>query len=84
VALLDIGLPGMSGYELAAELRRRPGFRNTDFVAVSGYGQSEDRARSEAAGFRAHLVKPPAAHVLAALLDKLGRERQGRVVQVQV
>jgi signal transduction histidine kinase len=84
VALLDIGLPGMSGYELAAELRRRPGFRGTDFVAISGYGQPEDRARSEAAGFRAHLVKPPAAHVLAALLDKLGRERQGRAARVRV
>jgi signal transduction histidine kinase/DNA-binding response OmpR family regulator len=84
VALLDIGLPGMSGYELADALRRRPGFRDTDFVAVSGYGQPEDRARSEAAGFCAHLVKPPAAHVLAALLERLARERQGRVVQVQV
>jgi CheY-like chemotaxis protein len=52
VALVDIALPSMSGYELADALRRRPDFRDTDFVVVSGYGQPEDRARSEAAGFR--------------------------------
>ncbi|MGZ4711791.1 MAG: response regulator, partial [Acidimicrobiia bacterium] len=46
VALLDIGLPGMSGYELLAELKQRPGFAATDFVALSGYGQPEDRARA--------------------------------------
>jgi signal transduction histidine kinase len=77
VALLDIGLPGMSGYELMAELRRRPGFADTDFVALSGYGQPEDRARSEAAGFAAHLVKPPAAQALAALLGQLAMRRTG-------
>jgi len=75
VALLDIGLPGMSGYELMAELRRRPGYANADFVALSGYGQPEDRARSEAAGFAAHLVKPPAAQALAALLTQLAARR---------
>jgi len=75
VALLDIGLPGMSGYELAAELRRRAAFRDTDFVAISGYGQPEDQARSQAAGFAAHVVKPPATGELAALLESLMQRR---------
>lgn len=61
VALLDIGLPGLNGYALTAELRRRGAFRDTDFVAISGYGQPDDRTRSQAAGFAAHVVKPPAA-----------------------
>ena len=75
VILLDIGLPGLSGYELAAELRRREAFRDTDFVAVSGYGQPDDRARSQAAGFAAHLVKPPAPGELARVLEMLVQRR---------
>jgi signal transduction histidine kinase/DNA-binding response OmpR family regulator len=78
VALLDIGLPGMSGYELVAALKGRPGFAATDFVALSGYGQPEDRARSEAAGFSAHLVKPPVAQELIGLLAALGQRRRAR------
>ncbi|HEX8784662.1 MAG TPA: ATP-binding protein, partial [Telluria sp.] len=78
VALLDIGLPGLSGYELVAALRRRPGFADTDFVALSGYGQPDDRARSEAAGFCAHLVKPPAAQELDGVLASLVQRRRVR------
>ena len=56
IALLDIGLPGMSGLELAAQLRQtHPGIF---LVAVSGYGQADDRARTKAAGFDEHFVKP--------------------------
>jgi signal transduction histidine kinase len=77
VALLDIGLPGMNGYELLAALRARPGCADTDFIALSGYGQPEDRARSLGAGFRAHLVKPPAPPELAALLETLAQRRVG-------
>jgi signal transduction histidine kinase len=58
VALLDIGLPVMDGYELAARLRKLPGLADVRFIAVTGYGQESDRARSRAAGFHAHLVKP--------------------------
>jgi signal transduction histidine kinase len=57
VAILDIGLPVMNGYELAAELRRGPA-RAARLIAVTGYGQASDRARAEAAGFAVHLVKP--------------------------
>jgi CheY-like chemotaxis protein len=58
IALLDIGLPGIDGYQLASRLRNRDEFKDTLFVAVSGYGQPEDRRRSQEAGFHHHLVKP--------------------------
>jgi CheY-like chemotaxis protein len=58
VALLDIGLPTMDGYELALRLRTLPSWRNVRMLAVTGYGQSSDRMRSEKAGFDHHLVKP--------------------------
>jgi len=58
VAVLDIGLPEMDGYELAQHLREELGDRTPKLVAMTGYGQSEDSARARAAGFEAHLVKP--------------------------
>ena len=58
VAVLDIGLPEMSGYELAAHLRELPGGRAMHFVAATGYGRARDRVTSMAAGFDDHLVKP--------------------------
>ncbi|WLE62703.1 response regulator [Burkholderia plantarii] len=63
VALLDIGLPGMSGYELARTLRAMPQFAGTRLVAVTGYGQTDDVRTAYEAGFDEHLVKPvePAA-----------------------
>jgi len=69
VVLCDIGLPLMDGYEVVAELRARPEFAHTRFVALTGYGRDEDRQRSLAAGFHAHLVKPFDFTKLAALLD---------------
>ena len=63
VALVDIGLPGMDGYELARRLRSAhpDGMK---LVAVTGYGQDSDRAQSREAGFDAHLVKPIDLNVL--------------------
>jgi CheY-like chemotaxis protein len=58
VVLCDLGLPGMSGYEVGAKLRQHPASARAQLIAVSGYGQAEDRERSEAAGFDLHLVKP--------------------------
>jgi signal transduction histidine kinase len=58
VALVDIGLPVMDGYELASRLRTMPGGGDIHLVAVTGYGQQRDRAASEAAGFADHVVKP--------------------------
>ncbi|GAB2914055.1 hypothetical protein GCM10027093_60670 [Paraburkholderia jirisanensis] len=58
VALLDIGLPGMNGYELAQKLRALPNLESIRLIAITGYGQLEDRQRSRAAGFDDHMVKP--------------------------
>ena len=58
VALLDIGLPVLDGYQLAARIRAHPGGQGCRLVALSGYGQAADHARSQAAGFERHLVKP--------------------------
>ncbi|MCI0700534.1 MAG: response regulator [Planctomycetia bacterium] len=58
VILLDIGLPGMDGYEVANQLRQRPEFRATRLIALTGWGQDTDREQSRKAGFDLHLVKP--------------------------
>ncbi len=68
VVLCDVGLPGTDGYELAGKLRRRPELRHTVLLALTGYGQDEDRTRARAAGFAHHLVKPVEPDTLAALL----------------
>ena len=65
--LLDIGLPVINGYDVAAKLRER-GYANTLLIAVSGYGQTEDRERSKRAGFNHHLVKPVDVRELLAIL----------------
>ena len=69
LAILDIGLPGMDGYELAAELRRRPHLGQTRLIALMAYGQQADEHRSAAAGFSAHLGKPVNARELQALVE---------------
>lgn len=69
--LLDIGLPGMDGYEVAKQMRGQPGMEKALMIAVTGYGQADDRARSKAAGFDHHLVKPVDPEILSALLATL-------------
>jgi signal transduction histidine kinase len=71
LALLDIGLPVMDGYELARRLHDDPGLRRVPLVAVTGYGQPADRQRSEAAGFDAHLVKPVDIERVGSLIRQL-------------
>ena len=68
VVLLDIGLPGMSGYEVAARLRREESTQGAIIIAVSGYGQDDDRRRSREAGFDHHLIKPLDHDALLAIL----------------
>ena len=69
--LLDIGLPGMDGYQLATALRGREDTRNARLIAVTGYGQPEDRLRSLEAGFDHHMVKPVDTAELARLLRSI-------------
>ncbi|HEV2845251.1 MAG TPA: response regulator, partial [Thermoanaerobaculia bacterium] len=69
VLLLDIGLPGMDGYEVARRLRATPGFEETRLIALTGYGQEADRQRASQAGFDHHLVKPVALERLREILS---------------
>jgi PAS domain S-box-containing protein len=71
VAILDIGLPGMDGHELARRLREQPGTDGMVLIALTGWGQEEDRQRSQAAGFDHHLVKPVEPEALHGLLARL-------------
>jgi CheY-like chemotaxis protein/two-component sensor histidine kinase len=66
--LMDIGLPGMTGYEVAQRLRKDPRVRSATLIAFSGYGQVQDRSHSRAAGFDYHLLKPAEASTLLPLL----------------
>jgi len=72
VAVLDIGLPVMDGYELARRLREQLGRDKLRLIAVTGYGQDSDRARAREAGFDHHLVKPIALDALMPLLASGG------------
>jgi signal transduction histidine kinase/ActR/RegA family two-component response regulator len=69
VGLIDIGLPGVDGYEVARRLRATDGGKGMLLVALTGYGQPEDRRRASAAGFDAHLTKPVLPEQLAKVLD---------------
>jgi signal transduction histidine kinase len=71
LAFLDIGLPGMDGYELARTLRRLEGGRKIALIALTGYGQVEDRRKSKEAGFDDHLTKPVNYETLASLINSL-------------
>jgi PAS domain S-box-containing protein len=68
--LLDLGLPGLSGYDVCRRLRAEPWARTTPIVAISGWGQDDDRQRSKEAGFDGHLVKPIVLDELSALLGE--------------
>ncbi len=70
VALLDIGLPVMDGYELAGHLRALPGLASVRLIAVTGYSQEADRRQAEAVGFDHYLVKPIQIAQLHGLLTE--------------
>jgi signal transduction histidine kinase len=70
-AFLDIGLPEINGYQLAAQLRASPATEGTTLVAVSGWGQLKDRVRSQEAGFTLHLVKPIELEQIRTVLSGL-------------
>jgi DNA-binding response OmpR family regulator len=70
VVLLDIGLPGMSGHDVCRQVREQPWGRNIRMIALTGWGQEEDRRKSREAGFDGHLVKPID---IAAVLEQFQR-----------
>jgi PAS domain S-box-containing protein len=69
IVVLDIGLPGLNGYEVARHLRQQP--RKVTLVAVTGYGQEEDRRRTQEAGFDHHLTKPMDPQALRGILERV-------------
>jgi PAS domain S-box-containing protein len=75
--LLDIGLPEMNGYDVANRMRALPAGDKAVIIAMTGYGQSEDRRRSAAAGFTHHLVKPIPLDVLRDILAAIDPHREG-------
>lgn len=75
IAVVDIGLPVMDGYELIGSLRAMPATRECMYIALTGYGQQADRLRSEAAGFDHHLVKPVDLAHLTRLIDAFQAEK---------
>jgi CheY-like chemotaxis protein len=79
VGLLDLNLPGMSGYELAMQLRAMPELAHIRLVAVTGHGTAAHRAKARAAGFDEHLLKPVDLQVVDAVLASVSQSlRQTR------
>ncbi len=78
VVLLDIGLPRLNGYEVCRLVRKLPWGHGVTLIALTGWGQEEDRRKSHDAGFDGHLVKPVEFPALMALLDSLTAEKQER------
>jgi CheY-like chemotaxis protein len=74
IVLLDIGLPGINGYEVAKRLRQRPETKEVTLVAITGYGTDLDHQRSQEAGFDHHLVKPADFEKLEGLLVALAKQ----------
>jgi CheY-like chemotaxis protein len=70
LAILDIGMPGLNGYEVAKRVRARPELAGTLLVALTGWGGELDRSRSDDAGFDAHLTKPAGLDELGAILER--------------
>ena len=77
VFILDIGMPGMDGHQLARRLRQEPALQDSLYIALTGYGQPHDREQSRQAGFDHHLVKPVDANELVALLGRGAPARAG-------
>jgi CheY-like chemotaxis protein len=68
VVLLDLGMPGMDGFEVARRLRQQPDLKDVALVAMTGWGQEDDRRRTREAGFTQHLTKPVEPETLKEVL----------------
>ena len=71
LVLLDIGMPGMDGYEVCRHFRQNADIRNVTIIALTGWGQEEDRQHAREAGFDLHIVKPVEPSVLQRLIESL-------------
>jgi CheY-like chemotaxis protein len=81
VVLLDIGMPGMNGYEVARAIRSRFAGHPTVLVALTGWGQEDDRRRASEAGFDHHLVKPAEIEALQKLLADLEGSKNPKALE---
>jgi len=79
VVLLDIGLPGMNGFEVAHRLRNQVWSRDMLLIALTGYGEAESRSRSTQAGFDFHMVKPADVNLLLSMLADPQQARRAKV-----
>ncbi len=79
VVMMDIGLPGMNGYDLCAAMKQEPHLQNTVFIAQTGWGQDEHRQRAKEAGFDHHLVKPVYLELLQETLGKIEKDNEVKV-----
>jgi len=75
VVLLDIGMPGLNGYDVCQTIKRRPLLKNTVVVAQTGWAEGQRGARAQEAGFDHHLVKPVHIDTLAGLLSSIANRR---------
>lgn len=79
IVILDIGLPGMNGFEVAQRLRQLPETRDALLIALTGYGEAESRRRSQKAGFDHHVVKPADIDFLLSVISQAVRQKNGLV-----
>ncbi|HYF17786.1 MAG TPA: response regulator [Ramlibacter sp.] len=79
VVLLDIGLPGMNGFEVAHQMRSLPACRDALLIALTGYGEAESRSRSAQAGFDFHMVKPADVNLLLTMISNPQEARRANV-----
>ena len=82
VSSSDIGMPGLDGYEVARHIRTMPAYADVLLIALTGWGQEEDRQRADRAGFDHHLVKPPDIDRLRALLVEHAASREPRSARI--
>ncbi len=80
VVLLDIGLPGLNGYEVAKQIRNQPSLKNIVLVALTGYGQEPDRQASMEAGFNHHLIKPARLEQVQKILANVAEQCRSNMI----
>src|SRR5262249_51194258 len=78
IIVLDIGLPGMNGYDLAKHIREQKASNFVTLIAATGYGQNEDRHKALEAGFDHHMTKPVDCAALLQLIESTQRKSRGR------